>query len=81
MKPAEARSEILEIIKSISDERIRSAALKAALNYFKTQSIVEKKVYRDRIITFYSEWLKRINETKRKEKIKQMRKLLVAAKR
>lgn len=79
MKPAEARSEILEIIKSISDEKIRSAALKAALSYFKTQSIVEKKVYRERIITFYSEWLKKINETGRKEKIKRMKKLLIAA--
>jgi len=81
MKPTEARNRVIEMVKSISDEKIRSNALKALLNYFKTQSIVEKKVYRERVITYYSEWLKRINEVNRKEKIVRLRKLLLVARR
>jgi len=79
MKPAEARAKLISMLKEISDLKIRAKALKAAANYFKTRSIVEKKVCRARIITFYSMWLNKINHENKKEKLLLLRRLLLVA--
>jgi len=78
MKPTEARDRILKILKSINDEKLRIKALKAALDYFKTTSIVEKKIYRARVLTFYSMWLDKVGSRDKKQRMMILRQLLFA---
>ncbi len=79
MKPSEARTKLISMLKEISDRKIRMNALKAAATYLKTHNIVEKKVCKARIITFYSMWLDKINSADKKEKISLLRRLLSIA--
>ena len=81
MKPIEARNRIMDLLKKITDEKLRKRALRAALNYFKTTNIVEKKVCRERIITFYSEWLDKIGASNKKEQMAALRRLILVARR
>jgi len=81
MKPSEARQKLIQILGSIGNGALRKKALKSLSNYLRTHSIVEKRVYRERIITFYAEWLKRKNDENRKEKILLLKKLLLIVKR
>ena len=76
MKPTEARSKLLSLIKKIPDEKMRAHALRALLNYLKTPSIVEKKVYRARVITFYSEAIKHLSRNEKRRKLNELMKLL-----
>ncbi|GEM_PF-5798588 len=77
MKPTEARQKLMGILGSIGDSALRKKAMKALSDYLRTHSIVEKKVYRARIITFYAEWLKKKGNSDRKEKIFLLKKLLL----
>jgi len=79
MKPSEARDKIIMLLKTITNDRLRRNALRAANDYFRTRSIVEKKVYMSRVITFYSEWLKNRDSATRKHEIERLRKLLLVA--
>ncbi len=79
MKPSEARGKLLALIKRITDNKLRQKALKAASTYFRTSSIVEKRINRDRIITFYSEWLSKTNMNNKRGVIKELKKLLIVA--
>lgn len=66
----------MQIVGNIADQTLQKKALRALSDFLKARSIVEKRVYRERVITFYTEWLKRQNETYRKDKISLVKKLL-----
>ncbi|MCR8433584.1 MAG: hypothetical protein NDP13_04895 [Crenarchaeota archaeon] len=76
MRADDARQKLTQIVSSIGDQTLQKRAIKALSDYLKTRNIVEKRVYRARVITFYAEWLKKQNDVDRKEKISLLKKLL-----
>ncbi|MCR8486947.1 MAG: hypothetical protein NDP22_00840 [Crenarchaeota archaeon] len=76
MRADDARQKLTQIVSSIGDQTLQKRAIKALSDYLKTRNIVEKRVYRARVITFYAEWLKKQNDMDRKEKISLLKKLL-----
>lgn len=72
----------MDLINDVKDPDLRALLERSLKAYIRTRSIVEKKVYRERIITFYSLWLTKedVPKHEKRQKILLLKRLLLAIK-